>query len=288
MKFLSTVVIAAVLAAPAMATTLRVTVTNNQAAPTAGVAGFALTPVYSAFHNGVFDSFDVGAQVSAGVEQLAEIGSPSLLPAERTALGVSPGSTAINVADGRPIFGGETVYGDVEITDFANQRFFSFLSMVVPTNDTFIGNADSTAFDLFNDDGTFAGPLTINITGLGVYDAGTEVNDSSATGGAAFSAIANGGEGVNERATSGGVSEGFTGLSEFLGTNTVPGFQIDPALGGSGFFDDFNNAALFNVATITIEISPVPLPAGGVLLLSAMGFAGFVSRRKSRAAKAAA
>ncbi|MEO9604036.1 MAG: spondin domain-containing protein, partial [Lentilitoribacter sp.] len=76
MKFLSTVIIAASLAAPAMATTLRVTVTNNQAAPTAGVAGFALTPVYSAFHNGLFDSYNLGEEVSAGVEQLAEVGNP--------------------------------------------------------------------------------------------------------------------------------------------------------------------------------------------------------------------
>ncbi|MEP1539378.1 MAG: spondin domain-containing protein [Paracoccaceae bacterium] len=287
MKFLSTVIIAASLAAPAMATTLRVTVTNNQAAPTAGVAGFALTPVYSAFHNGLFDSYNLGEEVSAGVEQLAEVGNPGLLPDERTALGVSPGSTAITVANGRPIFGGETAYGDVVIDDFANQRFFSFLSMVVPTNDTFIANGNPTLFDLFNDDGTFAGPLTINVTGLQVRDAGTEANDASASGGAAFGANSVGGEGVDTRG-SGGVTEGFTGLSTFLGTDTVPGFQIDPALGGSGFFDDINNAALFNVATITIEISPVPLPAGGVLLLSAMGFAGFVSRRKARAAKATA
>lgn len=282
MKFVSTLAVAALLAAPATATTLRVTVTNNQAAPEAGVAGFALTPVYSAFHNGNFDGFDLDEDVSAGVERIAELGDASLLPGERTAAGVSPGSTATLVANGRPIFGGETASSEIEITDFENQRFFTFLSMVVPSNDTFVGNEDQFAFNLFNDDGSFAGPQTINLTGLDIFDAGTEANDASATGGAAFSSIASGPEGVDTRGTT-GVTAGFSGLGEFLGTPTVPGFSIDPALGDGGFFANLNNAALFSVATITIEevVAPVPLPAGGILLLSALGFAGFASRRKA-------
>lgn len=283
MKFLTTLVMAAVLAVPAGATTLRITVTNNQAAPEDGLAGFALTPVYSAFHNGNFDSYDLGVDVSAGVERLAELGDTSLLPGERTAPGVSPGSVATTIANGRPIFGGETAVGEITITDFTNQRFFSFLSMVVPTNDTFIANGNPLAFDLFNDDGTFAGLRTIDITGLQVRDAGTEANDATASGGAAFSSIAVGTEGANTRGTT-GVTDGFAGLSTFLGTPTIPGFTIDPDLGGPGFFDNPENAALFSIATITIEeVSAVPLPAGGVLLLSALGMAGFAARRRARA-----
>ena len=282
MKFLSTLVVASLLAVPASATTLRITITNNQGAPEDGLAGFALTPVYSAFHNGIFDSYDLGAEVSAGVEQLAELGNPGLLPAERTAADVSPGSVATVVANGRPIFGGETAVGEVEITDFANQRYFSFLSMIVPSNDTFIANGNPLAFDLFNDDGSFAGLQTINVTGLQVRDAGTEANDSSAGGGAAFSSIAVGTEGLDTRG-SGGVTDGFAGLAEFLGTPTVPGFTIDPALGGGGFFSNADNAGLFNIATITIEeVAPVPLPASGLLLLSAFGVAGAVARRKAK------
>ena len=155
--------------------------------------------------------------------------------------------------------------------------------MVVPTNDTFIANGNPTAFDLFNDDGTFAGLRTIEVTGNQVRDAGTEANDASATGGAAFSSIAVGTEGVDTR-SSGGVTEGFSGLADFLGTPTVPGFTIDPSLGGAGFFANADNAARFSIATITIEevVAPVPLPAGGLMLMSALGLAGFGARRKAK------
>ena len=60
--------------------------------------------------------------------------------------------------------------------DAAGNRFVSFASMVVPTNDLFVG-VDGLA--LFDDAGDFNGPVTIEFRGGDVYDAGTEVNDFS-------------------------------------------------------------------------------------------------------------
>ncbi len=280
MKFLTTLLATTVLALPASAATLRITVTNTQAAPSEGSAGFALTPVYTALHNGNFDSVTAGSAVSAGVETLAELGNPSLLPAERTADGVSPGSVATTISNGRPLFGGESATVEIDVDDFENQRYFSFLSMVVPSNDLFIANADPLAYNLFNDDGTFVGPQTINVSGVNVWDAGTEANDASITGGAAFVAGSDATAGV---VTDGVATSGFSELATYLGASTVPGFSIDESLGFDGFFSDFSNAYTFNLATITIEeVAPVPLPAGGLLLLSGLGLGGIVARRKKK------
>ena len=278
MKVLTAALVASALAVPASATTLRITITNNQADD-----GFALTPVYSAFHDGNFDPVTVGEQASFGVERLAELGQIDVLPLERTA--DQPNSTATAVfGDGAPpIFGGVTSSAEIEITDFENQRFFSFLSMVLPSNDLFIANAQADAYNLFNDDGTFVGPQIINVTGEQVYDAGTELNDASLDGGAAFVAGSTATAGFE---TDDAITAGFSALEEFLGVTTGPGFVIDSDLGSNGFFADASNAALFNIATITIEevVAPVPLPAGGMLLLSGLGFAGFAARRKAKRA----
>ena len=62
--------------------------------------------------------------------------------------------------------------------DESQNRYFSFASMLFPTNDTFMGNDDSTEFEVFNEDGDFVGGEFI-ITSDMVWDAGTEVNDEA-------------------------------------------------------------------------------------------------------------
>ncbi len=59
-----------------------------------------------------------------------------------------------------------------------NHRYLSFASMVIPSNDAFIGNDNPTAFPIFNESGelVFNGVLTM---GSMIYDAGTEVNDET-------------------------------------------------------------------------------------------------------------
>ncbi len=274
MKTLTAALLLTALAAPVSATTLRITVTNTQ-----GDTGFALAPVYSAFHDGSFDSVTVGETVTAGVETLAELGNPAAVRAERIA--ALPNSAGAAVSAGA-LLGGATQSTEVEITDFENQRFFSFLSMILPSNDLFIANDDATAFNLFNDDGSFIGTQTIAVNGLNVFDAGTEVNDASVTGGAAFVAGSAAPGGVNIE--SGSATAGFAALEDFLGVETAPGFVLASGT-GTGFFSDISNASQFSLATITIEeVAPVPLPAGGMLLLSGLAFGGFAARRKAKRA----
>lgn len=276
MKILTAALMTAAMALPASATTLRITVTNTQLAPTEGEAGFALAPVYSAFHDGSFDPVTVGERVTAGVETLAELGNPAAVRAERIA--ALPASTGAPVSSGA-LIGGASSSVEVEITDFLSQRYFSFLSMVLPSNDLFIANATATAYNLFNDDGTFVGPRTISVTGLDVFDAGTEENNADVSGGAAFVAGAAAPDGVD---TDDVATAGFSALEAFLGAETPAGFSISPDLVPAGFFADASNAGLFSIASITIEevVAPVPLPAGGVLLLSALGVAGVSSARR--------
>ncbi len=57
-------------------------------------------------------------------------------------------------------------------------RYFSYASMLFPTNDGFIGNDDPQAVEIFDEAGNFIGADFI-ITGEDAWDSGTEVNDES-------------------------------------------------------------------------------------------------------------
>ena len=60
----------------------------------------------------------------------------------------------------------------------AGNRFFSYASMVIPSNDAFIASADPTAHAVFDELGNFVGGSFV-VYGSRVRDAGTEVNDES-------------------------------------------------------------------------------------------------------------
>ena len=55
-------------------------------------------------------------------------------------------------------------------------RYFSFASMLFPTNDGFIANDDPQAIEIFDESGNFVGADYI-VTGENAWDTGTEVND---------------------------------------------------------------------------------------------------------------
>ncbi|MEO3414308.1 spondin domain-containing protein [Roseovarius sp. CAU 1744] len=257
------------LATAVQAATLEITITN-----TAQTGGFAITPVYSAFHDGSFDAFDAGSTASAGVELIAETGSAGGLPAER--LAVAPGSVATVVAapgSGPPtIDPGETTTATIEVDGSVN-RYFTFLSMLVPSNDTFLGNDDPLAYSLFDPLGNFLGERVINVTASHLWDAGTEVNDP--LGGPAFVALQDALAGVDEN----GVVHGVESFAAFAGVETPLGI-LDGNLIDFGTDPD-----RFSVATITIrEISGVvPLPASGLLGLgSLLGLGGLSILRRRR------
>jgi hypothetical protein len=260
----------ALAAAPAAeAASLRVTVENLLPA-----GGFSLTPFYVAFHDGTFDAFSRGDPASPGVELLAELGDVSGLPGERMA--VDPGSTAQVIA--QPANGAPPIDpGESGMTTFdldptgGEQSFLTFLSMIVPSNDQFIGNGNPLAFPIFDPTGNYLGDQIIDITAAFAYDAGTEVNDRD--NGPAFVAGVDATAGADEN---GVITQGEFSLDQFVGLMT----PIGQVTQGLNIVSDLPNT---QIARITVsEVAPIPLPASAPLFLAALGGLGWLGRRRRR------
>ena len=101
---------------------------------------------------------------------------------------------------GPPVFApGESGIEAFSTINPAAYQYFSFASMIVASNDNFIGNDNATAYQIFDSAGNFLGTNGVfEIQIDGIYDAGTEVNDASAGGGAAFIAGEDGNLGADE------------------------------------------------------------------------------------------
>ena len=253
------------MAVPASALTLKVSITNNSSA-----GGVTLTPLYTAFHDGTFDAFNVGEAASPGLELLAEDGDSSGIAAERTASHPTSTGGVITAPQGFPgapvIEPGET--SSINITlDPTSQSYFTYLSMILPSNDQFIGNEDPLAHRLFDDMGGYLGDQTIVVTGLNAYDAGTEQNIGD---GAPFQG-AFGGAALDE----GGVVGAATGIDVFAGIDLPNGQTLDPnaiQFAGNG-----------NFQIATIEVTAVPVPAALPLMLGGLMVMGGIAARKKRA-----
>lgn len=233
--------------------------------------GFFLTPLWFGLHDGGFDLFDAGSPASSSLEDLAEDGITAGIEADfagpNRRQGVVTGPAGFGSVNPQPplIDTGETATHSLSINNPSAYRYFSFASMVIPSNDAFIGNADPTAHEVFDALGEFNGPLVIDIFGSDIWDAGTEVND---TLGAAFSTL--GGTATDE---SGSVAT-HPGLANFEGTGTPVG---DIGLGLAPGPSDL-------VARITIN--QVPEPTAVTLALAALAACLGIRRRRAPASSA--
>ncbi len=145
--------------------------------------GTFLTPVWVGFHDGTFDSYDGGAPASVPlggeeIERLAEDGDTGPITATFAALtGDGPQGTIAGP-------GGPLAPGDFQSFTFnldpAVDRYFSYASMIIPSNDAFIANGNPLAHMLFDADGDFVAQPFI-VSGDETNDAGTEVNDEIAS-----------------------------------------------------------------------------------------------------------
>ncbi|MEM1379499.1 MAG: spondin domain-containing protein [Pseudomonadota bacterium] len=261
--------------ASAHAVSLTITVENTQTVSANG-NGLSLTPVWFSFldTSQTFDAFDVGANASAAVEEIAEVGSFGQLD-DAVDAAQSDGITGAVIAPGGvapTIDPGETGVFVVEVDPFAND-WFQFLSMVVPTNDTFVGN--DAPVDLFDDDGVFFGTQTFDLTLANTYDAGTE--DNVFLEGAAFLANVDGSTGIT--------------TSDPIGAAQATDFSAELLADGLTFLDPVLAAAFFSgnttLGTVTISLtptaSPVPVP-GAALLFGSMLAGGGILRRRRKAA----
>ena len=143
----STLAIGATLAmaANAMAATLRVTVDNL-----APVNGSFLTPVWVGFHDGSFDIYDRGVSLNlfSGTEALVEDGNNGPL-SDRFATTVTDGVQGTLFGPNiPPLAPGESTRFSFEV-DPSSGQYFSYASMVIPSNDAFIANGDPLAHQIF-------------------------------------------------------------------------------------------------------------------------------------------
>jgi hypothetical protein len=234
--------------------------------------GLFLTPFWVAFHDGTFDLFDLGAPASSALEVLAEDGDTGPLSGQFAA---SPSAAAggldatVLAPAGFPVAPvcdpGERATVTLNLDPVAN-RYFSYASMVIPSNDAFIANEDSLAHPLFDDFGNVIGSSSFVILGGDVLDAGTEDNTEMQ---AAF--INQTGPNMGPTTVGGVVVSphpGFIGslgnpggAPTILGGTTAAGTLIDPNLG------DFTRPG-FQVAFITTVPTPTAFGGAGLCLVS--------------------
>ncbi len=158
---------------------------------TAPALGTFQTPVWVGVHDGQFDTYDLGSPASTlfpvtdALERLAEDGTLSNINTafDDSGLGAVQGAVA-GVAG--PLAPGELAQLDLRVDpNSMAARYFSYASMVLPSNDAFIANGDPLAHPVYDGAGDFIG-ADFAVTGAEVLDAGTEVNDETSTNTAFF------------------------------------------------------------------------------------------------------
>lgn len=249
---LAAAAVALALCTAAGAAPVHLAVTIENLAPTDSLS---FAPLHAGFNNGTFDSFNSGDAATAPIISVAEGGSGSAWhPAFATA---DPTAT-------RGTIGGLLQPGEARSSTFLVDPmlnpFFTFASMVVPSNDFFIGNDSPSQYRLFDS----AGNLLIASIGQkasDIWDAGSELFDPAA---AAF-------VGNNDLRTpqNGVVSFNFTELSGFDGLTTATAYTFISAL-----------AADTDVYRISFQV--VPEPKSLALMLPGLLAVGWVGRQRRK------
>ncbi len=239
----------------------------------APAGGVALTPVWVGFHNGSFDSYDPGVVSSAALEALAEDGNTAPISADFAATPNGVDGAILGNAPPliQPGMSGQSIF---TLDDGGDNRYFSYASMVLVSNDYFIANGNPLAHDLA---ALLSGAVDeisffIGMPGA-VRDAGTEINDfSTSAGNGLFPGLPAGqgapGVGVDENGVVTAVTNPYAG---FL--NTPPGFDFS-ALD----FSQYPNG----IAEVTISAVPVPPLAAMTLPGFALVFGAMRSGRSKK------
>lgn len=218
--------------------------------------GTFLTPLWFGFHDGTFDLYDRGAPASRALERLAEDGDTG--PLGMAFLTSGAGSVESTLAGIGPIGPGQATSTVVMLdTDSMTSRYFSYASMVIPSNDFFIANGDPLAFRIVDAMGNFLGADFV-VAGSQILDAGTEVNDENPMNTAFF----------GQSMPDAGVTE--NGIVD-LATGFLPN---GPILSTPMFANADFTLPGYRVARITVRAVPEPsacllLPAGGLIILAA-------------------
>ena len=282
----------ALAAGPASALDVEVSVTNI--APDGGVV---ITPLWVGFHDGSFDSYNGGLSSQEGLERIAEDGDTSRISADflggYTYIDNSSGTPAsafvlTSQTTGRvdgtigsltgppPIQPGETVVDTFTIDTTGDNRYFSYASMVLPSNDFYIANGNPFAHDLSGLYGAAPGTSVSFFIGQQVNDAGTEENDFAFSAGNGLFpqlGLPSGQAGPNlGTATSDGINIDVLGIP-FAGFANSP---ADLSLNPAAALLDFQDATLYPNGLAQVTIRVVPEPA----TLSLVGLGGLALLRR--------
>lgn len=268
----------------AAAVDVRVTV-ENLGAP----GSVFLTPFWLGVHNGTFDLYDNGVSAAGfgGLESLAEDGDTAGLSTRfATEQGGTGGvdATLAGPAGPPPIDPGETASLILSISNPTINRYLSYASMIVPSNDAFIANGNPLARPIFDAAGNFLG-ADFTVLGSAVLDAGTEVDNETSV---AFLAGPNGQTGPNQGANQNGVVSSHLGFNgsvgnpagvpvNILGGTTASGAMIDTVLG-----DFTRNGGQDPLVRITVSFVPEPTTA----TLASFGAIAALVWRRHRAKRA--
>lgn len=226
---------------------VRVTIKNE-----APALGTFQTPVWVGFHDGTFDIYDTGVAASAELEALAEDGANGPIVAAFGAAAGTSQDTAMAGFDG-PIAPGESISTTFRVDPLnSDSRYFSYASMVLPSNDAFVANGDPMAHEMFDAGGAFVA-TGFTVAGTDVLDAGTEVNDEIPANTAFFGQMAPN-TGVDEMGTVGN-HVGFL-------VPTSGGILDDPMFTGA----DFERTPLYSMLTFSFEEVAIESPTGSAFV----------------------
>ena len=148
----------------------KITITN--VAPEFGVC---ITPVWFGIHDGTFDTYNGGDPLAPEFVPLVEDGMPSQVSELFTA---SSGAVVDGVVGSGPLCSGDTATFNFDLPPHpANETlYFSYATMIIPSNDAWASNGNPMAYPVMSVDGEFQ-PFSVTVLGTDVIDAGTELND---------------------------------------------------------------------------------------------------------------
>jgi hypothetical protein len=252
----SAVIVAMVLSSMAVrAEMVNVTVTIENLAPTNSVS---FAPLRLGFHNGTFDSFNNGQVATAPIISIAEGGSgnawfPAFQAAEPNAVLGSVGGALLPGATASNTF----------LVNTAVNPFFTFGTMVIPSNDLFLGNDSPTRFRLFDTTGNLT-TSSILQRGRDIWNAGSEAADPL------NAAFVVGGTNALRTPENGVVEFSFSELRAFDGLTTAGGYVFDTQITNDS-----------DVYRISFQAQAVPAPPAAILGVMCLATMSVIRRRRS-------